>query len=153
MSKLFTPYFLRGYRAFVLGGRIEPFHFLSEENKLEYRKGVEYAKKERKECLKISKDRKLLDYKMVKQFIAKGLTLKQMSRITSFTEASISHFIIRHKLKYTKKEQIKIDLKRAEQLLQEGLTVKETAYILKCSVSSLWRYIKNKKLNYTYIRK
>jgi len=63
-----SPYFLKGYRSFVLGGRvwrkdsvsrnktevldksIDPFDHLSEKQKKEWRDGIEYAKQEREEC-------------------------------------------------------------------------------------------------------
>lgn len=60
---MWTPSFLQGYRAFVYGGRkretningnikraydgIEPFDYLTDQQKKEWKQGVEYARKER----------------------------------------------------------------------------------------------------------
>lgn len=66
--------FWRGYRAFVIGGRvaiysgasavtkvidtsIEPFDSLSDSAKAKWREGVEYAKKERAECRALPPER------------------------------------------------------------------------------------------------
>ena len=66
--------FWRGYRAFVIGGRvttysggragakildasIEPFDSLSDSAKAQWREGVEYAKKERAECRALPPER------------------------------------------------------------------------------------------------
>ena len=67
--------FWRGYRAFVIGGRvaiysgssradtkvidtsIEPFDNLSDSAKAQWREGVEYAKKERAECRALPPER------------------------------------------------------------------------------------------------
>lgn len=60
-----TSAFWRGYRAYVFGGRetidsgkrtvptdtsVEPFDNMTDRDKREWREGVEYARKERKEC-------------------------------------------------------------------------------------------------------
>ena len=63
---IWTPSFLSGYRAFVYGGRdrtydesgkvltasggIEPYDHLSDKQKKEWRKGIEYAIDERNDC-------------------------------------------------------------------------------------------------------
>lgn len=63
---MWTPSFLSGYRAFVYGGRdrtydasgkvktatggIEPYDHLSNQQKKEWRKGIEYAIDERNDC-------------------------------------------------------------------------------------------------------
>ena len=63
---VWTPSFLSGYRAFVYGGRdrtydesgkvrtatggIEPYNHLSNQQKKEWRKGIEYAIDERNDC-------------------------------------------------------------------------------------------------------
>ena len=65
--------FWQGYRAFVFGGRkfknlsrkefkvvdtsIEPFDYLSKEEKTEWQKGVKFAQKERAECRALLKPR------------------------------------------------------------------------------------------------
>lgn len=77
-----SPKFWEGYRAFVLGGRsvecghcgnrshvldssIEPYDYLSPRQKSEWRDGIEYAKKEREECLRI-KDESYSKYNRLK---------------------------------------------------------------------------------------
>ena len=78
----YSPTFWEGYRAFVLGGRlvacgsrgnccqvldssIEPYEHFSPRQKSEWREGIEYAKKEREECLKI-KDESYSKYNKLK---------------------------------------------------------------------------------------
>ena len=69
--------FWAGYRAFVLGGRrvktkyrgayrltvmdpsTEPFDDMSAADKAQWRLGVEFAQREREECLKLMKKQKL----------------------------------------------------------------------------------------------
>lgn len=65
----FSPYFLKGYKAYVYGGKnvkfsgngfiksvsggIQPDDDLTPEQKAEWQAGIQYAKKERKECRKL----------------------------------------------------------------------------------------------------
>ena len=67
---IWTPSFRDGYRAFVFGGKyrtfyyngnlkkatggIQPFDYLTDEEKNEWQKGVAYARKERKECREVN---------------------------------------------------------------------------------------------------
>lgn len=66
-----TPMFHSGYLAFVYGGKIrvhdsktgkfiyatggiQPFDYLTDEEKTEWQKGIAYARKERKECRELN---------------------------------------------------------------------------------------------------
>lgn len=67
--KFNSPHFWDGYRAFVYGGKfytydkktryaygwggIEPFDWLSDQAKDDWRAGIAYGRKERKECRKL----------------------------------------------------------------------------------------------------
>ena len=66
LENSYTPHFWEGYRAYVNGGRyykydkgghtstawggIEPFDYLTEQQKREWHSGIKYGIKERKEC-------------------------------------------------------------------------------------------------------
>ena len=106
--------FIAGYRAFVFGGRevkfnnvgkcvhvaggIEPFEHLTEAQKQEWRKGIEYARDEKSECMALCLSRTPVlkpsayaaKIAQLKQLLKRKLKIYQMAKLLGVSPGWVS---------------------------------------------------------------
>lgn len=100
-STKFSKSFMAGYRAYVFGGRdilyngrggvvkarggLEPYEHLTDEQKREWRDGIEYARKEREECRALMVEETREKLKSPAFYAAAKKQLRELMKRKSFT--------------------------------------------------------------------